>query len=170
MNASSTHGIDLVPATMEDFDFLFALKSQPDSIYWGGFSAAPQYESLKKHYEGIFAAGERKTLIIRSNGRRAGVISCRFVDGKVCTDYSINVSSEFAGQGVGRAGLARHLELMREHEPACQEVVALIREDNPRSQRIFANCGYAPNGQSEERLLASDDAPIRLQTWTRALS
>jgi RimJ/RimL family protein N-acetyltransferase len=175
-NPPAIECVQLAPATMDDFDFLFELKSQPDSVYWGGFAKPPEREVLKRHYESLFAAGTRHTLIVRFDGARAGVVSYAFTgdaeggEDTVCTDYSINVSDRFSGRGVGRAALEQNVEHLRAHHPRCRTIVALIREDNPRSQRIFADCGYALTGRHEDRVLDSDRKPIRLQAWSKAIA
>jgi RimJ/RimL family protein N-acetyltransferase len=162
--------IELAPATAADIDFLFALKSEPDSVYWGGFARAPEYSTLKNHYEKVFELGTKTTLVVRYLEQPAGVISYRFDDNGDCTDYSINVSARFAGRGVGRAALEKDIAGLRASRPACRRIVALIRDDNPRSQRIFAAAGYESTEDYEERVLDSDRKPIRLQAWVRNLA
>lgn len=162
--------VDLTPATVDDIDFLFRLKSEPESVYWGGFADAPKYALLKQHYEEVFRNGIKTTLVIRSKGQPVGVIGYQITNDGECTDYSINVSSQFAGQGLGRAALKKNISKLRTDHPSCGRIVALIREDNPRSQRIFAAVGFVLADRFEERVLNSDQKPIRLFTWIKALA
>lgn len=161
--------VDLTPATADDIDFLFRLKSEPDSVYWGGFARAPEFASLKQHYEEVFRDGVKTILVIRSKGQAVGVISYQIINDGECTDYSINVSRQFAGQGLGRAALEKNISKLRADNPSCGRIVAMIREDNPRSQRIFAAVGFVLTDRFEERVLDSDQKPIRLFTWIKAL-
>lgn len=162
--------VDLVPATAGDVDFLFSLKSEPDCVYWGGFAKPPEFVALKAHYEQVFREGIRTTLVISSRGQRVGVISYSISNDNVCKDYSINVSSQFAGQGLGRAALEQSVSLLRVTHPLCRQIVAFVRADNMRSQRVFAASGYVLTDHFEERILASNAKPVRLYAWVRLLS
>lgn len=165
-----TDEIALTAATTADIDFLFELKSEADSVYWGGFAGPPEHASLKRHYEQVLDQGVKTTLVIRYGETPAGVISYRFDEAGDCKDYSINVSSRFAGRGIGRAALENNIALLRSTHPDCRRIVALIREDNLRSQRIFSACGYALTDVFERRVLGSDPKPISLYAWVKSLA
>jgi N,N'-diacetyllegionaminate synthase len=161
--------VDLTPATMDDIDFLFRLKCEPDSVYWGGFDRAPEFASLKQHYEEVLRDGVKTILIIRWKGQPVGVISYRITNDGECIDLSINVSSQFAGKGIGRAALEKNISLLRAHHPSCRRIVTLVREDNTRSQRMLAACGFVLTDRFEEQVLDSDQKPIHLYTWVKEL-
>lgn len=167
MNTLRDPVISLIPATETDIDFLFHLKSEPDSVYWGGYAQGPVYASLKQHYEKVLRDLRRATLVVRTDDEPVGLISCRFDDDGSCVDYSINVSERAAGRGIGQKALAHHVDLLRATSGSCRRIVALIRDDNVRSQRVFAAAGFLRTERFEDRLLASDASPVRLRAWNR---
>jgi len=170
--AEPTRGpsVTLTPATPADFEFFLALKSEPDSIYWGGFAAAPDRERLRQHFDQLVVSDTRKTLIVRADGQAAGVISCTVGGGAECTDYSINISGAFSGRGIGRAALQAHVDHLRAHYPRCRTLVAFIRDDNARSQRIFSGSGFVRTDRHENTFLASDQKNVSLDAWTKDLA
>lgn len=161
--------VTLTAATPADIDFLFDLKCEPESIRWGGFVQAPLYQVLKQHYERVLCEGVQTVLIIRVYGERAGVISYSLNDGGDCVDYSINLSSRFSGQGAGLAALKQSIAMLSMPGSLCRRVIALIREDNERSKRIFKAAGFELTDAFEDRFLGSDANPVRLHAWVKPL-
>lgn len=167
MNTHRDPVIALMPATETDIDFLYQLKSEPDSVYWGGYAQGPVYASLKQHYENILRDPRRATLVVRADDEPVGLISCRFDDDGSCVDYSINISRRAAGRGIGQKALEHHVDLLRSTSDSCRGIMALIRDDNVRSQHVFAAAGFLKTERFEDRLLASDASPVRLSAWNR---
>lgn len=57
-------------AYIGDFDFYYKLKSEPSSIYWGGFSEAPSIEGLQAFWGKYVVQDsiEREHLIMEDGG------------------------------------------------------------------------------------------------------
>lgn len=170
MSTRPNPNVLLTAATPADIDFLFKLKSEPESVRWGGFAQPPLYATLKQHYERTLREGVQTILIVRLSGEPAGVISYRLGADGDCVDYSINLSSRISGQGVGLAALKQNIALLSQPGSLCRRVVALIRDDNARSQRIFNAAGYERTAVFEDRLLGVDAKPVRLHAWVRSLA
>lgn len=162
--------VELTAATMADIDFLFDLTSEPESVYWGGFARPPEYAALRRHYEKLIQEGTKTILIVRRGEMPVGFIRYRFDEVGDCVDHSTNISRCFAGQGLGRSALARNIALLEDTRPSCRRIVALIRDDNLGSQRMFRACGFVMTNEFEERQLDSDSKIIRLHVWVRDLA
>lgn len=170
MSTRTNLDVSLTAATVDDIGFLFNLKSEPESVRWGGFAQVPLYATIKEHYERILREGVQTTLIVRLSGEPAGVISYRLSDDGDCVDYSINLSSRFSGQGLGVAALKQSIVLLSQPGSSCRRIVALIRDDNARSQRIFNAAGYERTAVFEDRHLGADAKSVRLHVWVRLLA
>ena len=162
--------INLVPVIEADFEFIFDLKCEENSVYWGGFSTKPDYDNLKQHYISLMADPAKHALLIRWKSVRVGIISFMIFDKTRCVDYSINVSYKFSGLGVAGLALRRNIEYLTEHIPACEKIEAWIREDNHRSQTVFRLCGFVETADCKEKYMDSDRKLGLLRAWVRPLT
>lgn len=169
MEKPTFEDVSLSPATEADFDFIYDLKCEENSIYWGGFAAQPDYENLKLHYARSMADSSKITLIIRCKENRVGIISFRIIDNANCIDHSTNVSHKFSGLGIGALALRKNIDYLMQYFPSCEKIIAWIREDNPRSHKMIRACGFLETDTCEERYLDSDRKPVILRTWIRPL-
>lgn len=161
--------ISLNPAIEDDFEFIYKLKCEEGSIYWGGFSAKPDYDRLKYHYAHNQADTTKFTLIIRWLESRVGLISFRVLDGIVCEDYSLNVSQEFSGLGLGVLAVKKSIEYLTMHFPSCEKVVVWIRVDDLRSQKVFKDCDFIRTEVCQSRYLDSDGKAVLSNAWIKLI-
>jgi len=167
----TNNDITLVPVTIGDIDFLYHLKSEEQSIYWSGYSKAPKYENLSKHYQDCINKKTKVILIIKFNGESAGVISFVIKDVLTCTDYGINISSKFSGQKVGFQSINKCFEYLKLNNPSVKSIDAFIAENNKRSQNIFTKSGFilTTNYKYMDLKPSSKLVSIRFYKWIKYL-
>ena len=163
--------VSVVPMTIDDIEFILNLKTEEPSIYWGGFSRAPDCDALKEYYTESIGNQIKTHLIIKLKDERVGIISFRINEEMLCVDYSINISYRFSGLGLGVMALNKNIEYLKTRIPACRKIIVTIGEDNKRSHSIFGRAGFILTSEYEHKTLMSAIHPIvvRFYIWIKEL-
>ena len=152
--------ISLQPAEEADFEFYYTLKCEPDSIYWSGFSSAPDKKRLhqwfvqKLNNSDIPCSHTLYIISLTENGirQKAGYLSVYPSENpEKCCEIGIGIIRAFRGRGIAT-------EAIRLAEKACiklglQKIYAYIRSDNIASQAAFTRAGFDSTEKTKERRL-----------------
>ena len=163
--------VSIVPMAIDDIEFILNLKTEEPSIYWGGFSTAPDREALIEYYKESIDNQLRTHLLIKLKDESVGIISFSINEEMLCVDYSINISYRFSGLGLGVMALNKNIEFLKTKFPACKRIIVTIGEDNKRSHSIFSRAGFIITSDYEYRTLmsATNPAVVRFYIWVKEL-
>lgn len=132
-------------ATKDDTSFFYEIKSNDDNMYWSGHLVEPNYDRIKKifveHIQNQFNKLSRKVYIISDNIDKIkyGYLYLDPINYDTAS-VSIAVLDKFSGNGIGRIAMKRLMEVAFIN--GYRILVAEIREDNIRSQRLFEAIGF----------------------------
>ncbi|MDF2877899.1 MAG: acetyltransferase, family [Clostridia bacterium] len=141
-------------ATEDDISFLYEIKSNEDNMNWAGHSEKPVYEKLKesylKHIQNQDVVLNRKIYIISGSeiNMKYGYLYLDPIDYDNAS-VSVAVLDKYSGKGIGRTAIERVVEAANSY--GYKNLIAEIREDNIRSQRLFTTAGF--NKTEEFRLM-----------------
>lgn len=152
----------LKEATLDDFSFFYQIKCETENIYWCGYIEKPKEENLLNFWN--------KTL--NQEGKKRRIYICKVQDHPVGYIYldkikennyeiSVGISDSETGKGYGREAV-RQATLMAESE-AADSILAYIREDNIRSQKLFERIGF--QRQNQFRVLSLENGDKEIKLW-----
>jgi len=135
-----------------DFEFFFALKSEPSNIFWTGHSSPPDRVGLKAFFDDILAKHyndtTRKCYIIENDGVSVG---CVYLDPSQDHlrefDFAVAISEKYQGRGYAKEAIALGLDFCK--KMGMTKLVGKIREDNTASLRAYTACGIIVKDEYE---------------------
>ena len=128
------------PASAEDRDAQLTWRNDPGSRAGSWDTGEIDPAEHATWFDGVLADPDRTLLVIQTEAGRAG--SVRFdTDGEEA-EISVMVSPALRGEGVGKRAIRESSELYLAAHPEIERVRAEIREDNPRSGRVFGQVGF----------------------------
>lgn len=161
MNVDS---LALVLADKSDFDFYYAIKSESQSVYWSGFSAAPEKANLLDHYMAMLSNEHRLTYILKDCDVRLGYLCVDKDPLDSTVEISYGISTQYAGRGLAKVMIRLWL---KNTEPILKVLVAWIAESNAASIKTATAVGFRATGKSEYRQLAQSPAPVKFIKYIR---
>ncbi len=158
-------------AKIEDFNFYYDLKCEPSSIYWSGFSNAPDKNSLRNHFLRLIN-GEilnRDFYIAEDKGVPVGYLQLTHnTDTEVEIGYG--VSERFRGNGYGAFLIGEAKRLVAEMT-VLVNLIGYVRDDNYSSKRCFEKNGFVRRERYDVRHFAIDNADVKmyLYEWNKKM-
>ncbi|MDR1522246.1 MAG: GNAT family N-acetyltransferase [Streptococcaceae bacterium] len=154
-------------ANMNDFDFFYNIKKQSENIYWTGFNSPPNVDGLFKWFYSIIEkqtkSENRKIYIIKllcdDLVEKCGYMYLDYINNNQC-NASIAVSNKFMNFGIGTKAINEFCIIAR--KMGFKEVIAEIREDNFKSQKIFSNNGFINIKESKKKKLENQLQKINM--------
>ena len=138
----------LKPATENDYEDYYMVRSCPGDIYWNGYDGKPDKEKFKTGY--LKRLGD--TPLTMPEDRRNYLIQLINIDSKVSTigfiqlirrvdgiDIGYTVMEEYQGHGYATRALLLGIEKAREFD---DRIYVQIRDDNEASKRVAIKCGF----------------------------
>lgn len=93
-------------------------------------------------------------------GQTVGYI---YVDNNEEIELSVGISCYHAGQGIATNSIRDLVELLSATEN--KNIIAYIREDNVKSQRVFEKVGFKITDQYRTMNFTSSDCAMKLYKW-----
>jgi RimJ/RimL family protein N-acetyltransferase len=165
MQRASIEEVQLIPATINDFDLYHEIKSEEHSIYWGGFNSKPDKEKLFEIYSDHIKNKNREILLIKWKEFEAGFVAYKPVSEDLCIGQGINISKKFSGKGLGSITYNKLIEYIKSRYPKCEIFTLSVRDDNSRMQKTITECGFKATNHYTEPYLESDKTKIKMFTW-----
>ncbi len=141
--------ITLRLAELSDFEFFFALKSEPSNIFWTGHSSPPDRTGLKSFFDEAVnkqtKPGFRRIYIILRNGTPVGTLYLIPFTGLEKFELAPAISEKYWGQGIAKEALSLGIEEGKKLN--FKKLSTTIREDNTASLHAFHACGVEPTGE-----------------------
>lgn len=134
--------VQLRAATEGDTETLHQWRNHPQVRRFAGDSSAIPLAQHRQWLQALLADPQRRLLIGSDDGGPLGVLRYDR-DDEDQTTVSIYLAPERLGQGGGAALLQAGESWLAQYWPAVTRIRAVIRADNPRSQRLFAAAGYS---------------------------
>lgn len=138
-------GIYLYPTSERDFDDYYMVRSDPDDVYWNGFSSPPEKDSfrqgfLKRTADARFEEPEdRRNYLIKETETDLTIGFVQLIRREDAVEIGYSVLHDFQGRGYATQALKMGIELANEfHLP----IFVSIREDNIPSQRVAIKNGF----------------------------
>jgi RimJ/RimL family protein N-acetyltransferase len=139
--------VKLVPATEQDFESFFLMKSDLNNIRWGGFKSAPDKESFKQWFNNQLQSKSRLILLLKDNDNYIGYCCLNDYDSNI-TEVSYGVLAEYANNGYG----TKIIELCEQHVKG-SIIEAWVADNNVGSVRCFEKNGYTWTNDHDYRSL-----------------
>lgn len=162
--------VDLVKATLEDYDFYYNLKCEKTNIYWSGFLTRPDYDGFKDWYENNVIKNKISFYFITHNNLKVGAIYYRIIDENHCNYLGLAVTEKVEGRGIGTLAVSKFLEHIRRTYPKCKIIDVNIRIDNFASQKVHEKLGFRKTGETEDVYLESEGKNIAMEYWRYVFS
>ena len=137
--------IYLYPTSEKDFEDYYLVRSDPDDVYWNGYSSAPEKESfregfLKRTANARFEEPEdRRNYLIKETESGLTVGFVQLIRRENAVEIGYSVSHSFQGRGYATQALNLGIELAKEF---VLPIIVSIREDNIPSQRVAIKNGF----------------------------
>ncbi|POC28647.1 N-acetyltransferase [Vibrio vulnificus] len=156
--------LTLVLADKSDFTFYHAIKSESQSIYWSGFSSAPDRTRLLEHYTTMLNNENRDIYIFKEHDVRIGYFCVDKDRLNNTVEISYGVSAQYAGRGLAKIMIKLGLEHI---EPMFTMQVAWIAESNIASVKTATALGFRATDECEHRQLAQSPTPVKFIKYSR---
>jgi RimJ/RimL family protein N-acetyltransferase len=137
--------IEIRKAAETDFDFFFSIKCDEDNVYWTGHILPPLRDNLYRFFCSQIQHQDlvtRRTIFIVERKRDGASVGYLYLDptGKDSAEVSIGIMRPFSGRGLGRQAVRELCNLAWKF--GFENIFAMVREDNLRSQRMFQHAGF----------------------------
>lgn len=156
--------LTLVLADKSDFAFYYAIKSESQSIYWSGFSVAPDKTHLLEHYMAMLNNENRVTYVLKEYDMRLGYLCVDKDPLNSTVEISYGISAQCAGRGLAKVMIRLWLENI---EPIFTTLVAWIAESNIASIKTAEAVGFRAGDEFEYRQLAQSPVPVKFIKYIR---
>lgn len=136
--------VRLRPATLDDAEFLFALRTDAE-VQRRSFHPAPTWDDHVRWLRSVLDDATRRLFVIECESVPAGQVRLDAIgDHEV---VSVAITEAARGRGVGRRALHAVGSI------ATHELVAHIQPDNTRSIAMFSNAGFVVESASTEEVV-----------------
>ena len=152
-------------ADLGDFDFFYAIKSEPSNLLWTGHKDRPDYQRLKQWYCWQLDGGGHAIYIIEAARTQTGYLYVDTIKPDLF-ELAIGVSETHSGKGIGSKALREIVSQYQKNNPRAK-FVAWIREDNLASMKAFTHADFKPAAKRLRRWIASVDKAIDMVKYIR---
>jgi len=137
----------LRPATVDDADFLFRLRTDPDVVAASNTSGAAD---LAQHVQWLVSTTSPLSdrlldVVLNEAGTPIGHVRLDVRDFGRYAEVSIALIREARGQGLG-TGILQEVARRAKHVHRLAWLEAVIKEDNAASRRVFTKAGFTIEG------------------------
>ena len=163
----------LKPATEEDYEDYYRIRSCPGDIYWNGYEAKPDKEQFKLGYlkrlgdAPLEEPEDRRNFLVQIKDDGFKAVNIGFVqlikreDG---IDIGYTVIEEYQGHGYATKALKLGVEIAKEID---QSIYVQIRDDNVASQSVARKCGFVRTDEYTLHVYPSvGEVPLRKYRFT----
>ncbi len=146
--------IYLYPATKDDFEDYYKVRSDPTDVYWNGFTSPPEKESFrlsfyKRTADAPFEKPEdRRNYLIKKTDTDETVGFLQLIRREDCVEMGNSVSMPFQGNGYATESLRKGIYLAREFN---LPIVVHVRDDNIPSKKQVLKNGFVPTEEYIEK-------------------
>ena len=159
--------LSLVLADNSGFEFYYAIKSESQSIYWSGFSVAPDKTHLLNHYTSMLHNKSRLTYFLKELEIPLGYLCIdKDLPNRTC-EISYGISSQYAGRGLAKAMIRLWLANI---EDIFTTVVAWIAESNVASVKTVIALDFQATDEFEYRQFAQCPELVKFVKYIRTSS
>ena len=137
--------ISVRKAEESDFAFFYSIKCDEDNIYWSGHLSPPLFENLYSFFSCNIRhenVPNKRTIFIveeKKGGKRVGYLYLDQI-GTGSVEISIGIMQTFSGRGFGRKAVCELCKIA--YAEGFENIYAMVREDNLKSQRMFLHAGF----------------------------
>lgn len=86
-----------------------------------------------------------------------------YIDYKLDIELSVGVSCQYTGHGIATKAVSEVVKELNNTEN--KDIIAYIREDNIKSQRVFSRVGFKRTDTYQSMLLPILEHEIKLYKW-----
>jgi|TARA_R110001583_G_scaffold134425_1_gene286147 ribosomal protein S18 acetylase RimI-like enzyme len=156
-------------AGKEHFDDFYKLKSEPNNIFWSGFSKAPDYEAFQAHFTAQLERTDRTIVFLYFGEKIAGYIAIDFCQNEKTTETAHGVLTDFAGKRLGQKLIEHAVSFSKSHHPDATHIIGWIAEDNYGSIKNVMNNGYSKTEESELRFFEQNNQNVKFEKYILSL-
>jgi RimJ/RimL family protein N-acetyltransferase len=159
-------------AQEEDFEFFYEIKCEDDDVYWSGIPTKPDKGYLREFWNRIISNQSnhnetpRREAYIIENYENGLKINCGYLyadhldNGSI--SFGLGVAKEYTGKKIGRNAITSFC-----NQTNNDNFIAIIREDNIASQKMFANAGFVNSGAYEWIRIDNIDKELKMLVFTK---
>ncbi len=159
--------VEIKKADLNDFDFFYQIKTNPDNMYWCGYKNIPRKSNLLAFWEKNIGEARknqnRMVYMITYNSDNVGYI---YLDTLFNKKYEVSIAVIDMYSGLKIASNALTLILK---ELKYGTIIANIRHDNFRSINLFQKLGFVKTGKSEQKKLENMEETIVMEEYSLSL-
>lgn len=158
--------VKICNCSVHDFDDYYKLKCSYSDMYWNGFTQEPDREMLFKifeeriKYENKPYVEAKRIKGIYIEEHLIGYVQSTFCKNEI--EIGISILDLYQDKGLGSEVLSVIAKEYKEYE---QIVFARIRDDNPRSRRVFEKNGFKAMPEYEEIYYPNVNSNIKLRRY-----
>lgn len=152
-------------ATIEDFDYYYAVKCEHLDILWGGHLDKPNKKVLLDYFTNKLQNPTLNMIYIIRRCCDDAKVGYVYLDriNPDCVEISIGVSEIYAGNGYGQNAI--DVAIFQAKKMGYGSIIALIREDNHRSIHIFSKNNFVKTEKSINRRVLNLNRDITMYEW-----
>ena len=159
-----------MPASAENYQDFFFLKSDPVNIRWSGHIQAPDFEKLKSWYLGRLEDAGRKIFLFYDGERILGYLYLDWIAEGNIAEIAYGTHSSVSGQGWGKKIVNFAIGNVEKYFPGTREVIAWIAEDNMGSIRCVLASGMQKMPDKILRTLPGFSQPLKFRKYSIKLN
>jgi len=154
----------------EDLASLFKLKSEPNDIYWSGYTSHPNILDFENWYQEQLVRSDRKIWLVKSSENPfevMGYLYLTFVKepDKIIGLVSHGVEKKLAGRGLGTAIVNFVVNIFINGFIPANEIHSWVTQENIASARTFTKNGFIKSGLSKEEFYKSMNKSVKLENY-----
>ena len=136
-------------AEAADIQNVFELSNDEDVRMASYNSRRIRYCEHEKWFLGKI--GDPHTLFLLFYSELALVVQIRFSNHEDNSIVSVSVAKAARGTGAAYRAMKLAIKILREENPNIKKITAYVKNDNIRSKKYFANCGFNYKGKKNIR-------------------
>lgn len=153
----------LKEATVNDFDFYYNLKCEETSVYWSGFSQAPNRITLRDYWQNLTDGKiiDRQIFILFDDLAPVGYVQA--VNSDTETGLSMGIIDKARGRGYGNEIIREIIDMQGSN----RQYYCYVREDNLPSEKSFIRNGFVKTGESYDHFFDLDQKYYKMNKYIR---
>ncbi|HXB91070.1 MAG TPA: GNAT family N-acetyltransferase [Puia sp.] len=152
----------------EDREDLFNLKSEPNDIYWSGYTSAPDRSAFKDWFGGQLQREDRTIWLVKTpDARTIGYLylTCSSEDTNRIGYISHGVTEKEKGKGIGSSIVRFVVDGFTNNILPADQLQAWIVKENLSSVKTFLKNGFVRSSLEKTQFYASMNREVVLENY-----
>lgn len=147
-------------AKKDDYESYYQIKSDPENVFWGGWSCPPDKEKFRFVYNARLSEDQRREYVCEVENTVVGYLAAIIYSSFVEISYGVLI--KFSGQGIS-SEMIRHVAKEFPHK----DIIAWVSKDNIGSEMCLLKNGFLKTNETQQRHLQLDEKEHTYHKWVR---